>query len=178
MLGALVGFSSASSIPTSGNAFYVVDTTAHFFKIIALISTIVVRVMSLEYKNGTMEKYIPGLTPGKGLRRSSYSLPVFTCAGLVFHGLGRRFPADLRVPGTRHDQPLHPEWPICAANPTSLEAGVEYLILGALSTGFLVYGITWIFGVTGQTNLAAIAAAPASQTEEHRRSSRCSSASC
>jgi NADH-quinone oxidoreductase subunit N len=33
---------------------------------------------------------------------------------------------------------------------------VKYLILGALSTGFLVYGITWIFGVTGETNLARI----------------------
>ncbi len=32
---------------------------------------------------------------------------------------------------------------------------MKYLILGALSTGFLVYGITWIFGVTGETNLAA-----------------------
>jgi NADH-quinone oxidoreductase subunit N len=42
-------------------------------------------------------------------------------------------------------------------NPLSLEAGVKYLILSALSTGFLVYGITWIFGVTGQTNLARIA---------------------
>ena len=39
----------------------------------------------------------------------------------------------------------------------SLEAGVKYLILGALSTGFLVYGITWIFGLTGETNLLRIA---------------------
>jgi NADH-quinone oxidoreductase subunit N len=43
-------------------------------------------------------------------------------------------------------------------NPLSLEAGVKYLILSALSTGFLVYGITWIFGVTGETNLSRIAA--------------------
>jgi NADH-quinone oxidoreductase subunit N len=43
-------------------------------------------------------------------------------------------------------------------NSLSLEAGVKYLILGAMSTGFLVYGITWIFGVTGETNLAAIRA--------------------
>ena len=38
-------------------------------------------------------------------------------------------------------------------NVGSLEAGVKYLVLGALSTGFLVYGIAWIFGVTGQFNL-------------------------
>ena len=39
----------------------------------------------------------------------------------------------------------------------SLEAAVKYLILGALSTGFLVYGIAWIYGTTGTTNLAEIA---------------------
>ena len=39
----------------------------------------------------------------------------------------------------------------------SLEAGVKYLILGALSTGFLVYGIAWIYGTTKTTNLAEIA---------------------
>ena len=41
-------------------------------------------------------------------------------------------------------------------NTFSLEAGVKYLILSALSTGFLVYGITWIFGITGETNLARV----------------------
>jgi NADH-quinone oxidoreductase subunit N len=41
-------------------------------------------------------------------------------------------------------------------NPATLEAGVKYLVLSALSTAFLVYGITWLFGVTGQTNLQRI----------------------
>jgi NADH-quinone oxidoreductase subunit N len=41
-------------------------------------------------------------------------------------------------------------------NAASLEAGVKYLILSALSTGFTVYGITWIYGVTRQTNLIQI----------------------
>jgi NADH-quinone oxidoreductase subunit N len=44
-------------------------------------------------------------------------------------------------------------------NPATLEAGVKYLVLSALSTAFLVYGITWIFGVTGQTNLQRITVA-------------------
>ncbi len=43
-------------------------------------------------------------------------------------------------------------------NPLTLEAGVKYLVLSALSTGFLVYGITWIFGATGETNLNQIGA--------------------
>ena len=32
-------------------------------------------------------------------------------------------------------------------------------MLSALSTGFLVYGIAWIFGGTGQTNLYRLTAA-------------------
>ena len=42
-------------------------------------------------------------------------------------------------------------------NPLTLEAGIKYLVLSALSTAFLVYGIAWIFGATGQTNLHRIA---------------------
>ncbi len=44
-------------------------------------------------------------------------------------------------------------------NPTTLEAGTKYLVLSALSTAFLVYGIAWIFGATGQTNLYRLTAA-------------------
>ncbi len=40
------------------------------------------------------------------------------------------------------------------------------MILSALATGFLVYGITWIFGVTGETNLGRITAALTSNNIE------------
>jgi NADH-quinone oxidoreductase subunit N len=53
-------------------------------------------------------------------------------------------------------------------NPATLEAGVKYLILGAVSTAFLVYGIAWIFGVTGETNLQRISAVLASPEIERR----------
>jgi NADH-quinone oxidoreductase subunit N len=39
----------------------------------------------------------------------------------------------------------------------SLEAGAKYLILGALSSGFTVYGIAYIFGTTGTTNFTTLA---------------------
>jgi NADH-quinone oxidoreductase subunit N len=53
-------------------------------------------------------------------------------------------------------------------NPECLEAGVKYLVLSALSTAFLVYGIAWIFGATGETNLSRITAALANPaTERH-----------
>ncbi len=40
----------------------------------------------------------------------------------------------------------------------SLEAGVKYLILGALSSAVLVYGIAWIYGSTGSLAYAEVAA--------------------
>jgi NADH-quinone oxidoreductase subunit N len=51
-------------------------------------------------------------------------------------------------------------------NPITLEAGMKYLVLSALSTAFLVYGIAWIFGVTGQTNLDRVAEALANQATD------------
>jgi NADH-quinone oxidoreductase subunit N len=38
----------------------------------------------------------------------------------------------------------------------SLEAGTKYLILGALSSGFTVYGIAYIYGTTGTTNFSTL----------------------
>jgi NADH-quinone oxidoreductase subunit N len=39
---------------------------------------------------------------------------------------------------------------------TSEEAGLKYFLLGAFSTGFVVYGIALVFGATGSTSLRAI----------------------
>ncbi len=42
---------------------------------------------------------------------------------------------------------------------TGAEAALKYFLLGAFSTGFLLYGITLIYGATGHTNLNEVAAA-------------------
>lgn len=41
---------------------------------------------------------------------------------------------------------------------TGAEAALKYFLLGAFSTGFLLYGIALIYGATGQTNLNEVAA--------------------
>ena len=38
------------------------------------------------------------------------------------------------------------------------EAALKYFLLGSFATAFLLYGIAWIYGVTGTTNLAEIRA--------------------
>jgi NADH-quinone oxidoreductase subunit N len=134
-------------------SFYSIDATAMFFKRLALGTTMLVLVMALEYRH-VLQKFIPGTEEGRGTGEF-YTLPVFICAGLMFMASAVDFilifvALELVTIGfygmvaymRRHTQ--------------SLEAGVKYLILGALSTGFLVYGITWIFGVTGHTHLESI----------------------
>ena len=34
------------------------------------------------------------------------------------------------------------------------EAALKYFLLGSFATAFLLYGIAWIYGITGTTNLA------------------------
>ena len=38
----------------------------------------------------------------------------------------------------------------------SIEAGLKYLVLGALSSGFLIYGISFLYGLTGNTQFDII----------------------
>ena len=157
ILAAILGFSFFTKAAPDNVLWgvYSVDATALFFKRIALGTTIVFLVMALEYRH-VLAKYIPGADEGRGTGEF-YCLPVFICAGLMFMASAVDFilifvSLELVTIGfyalvaymRRHTQ--------------SLEAGVKYLILGALSTGFLIYGITWIFGLTGETNLFLVKA--------------------
>lgn len=42
------------------------------------------------------------------------------------------------------------------SDPRSVEAGMKYLILGSVSSGFLVYGIALLYGFAGSTGFSAI----------------------
>ncbi len=55
--------------------------------------------------------------------------------------------------------PLYVMAGIARPKSESEEAALKYFLLGAFSTGFLVYGIALVFGATGSTSLSAIAAA-------------------
>ena len=49
------------------------------------------------------------------------------------------------------------------SEPRSLEASAKYFVLGAFSSGILLYGISLLYGATGSTRLPEIAAAIAGQ---------------
>ncbi|MGV3532668.1 MAG: NADH-quinone oxidoreductase subunit N [Chthoniobacteraceae bacterium] len=135
--------------------FYTADSIAMFFKRIALLTTMIVLVMGIEYRH-VLARFIPGITPGAGTGEF-YCLPVFTCAGLMFMASAVDF-VMIFVSLELVTISFYVLVAYMRRHVASLEAGAKYLILGALSTGFLVYGITWIFGITGETNLARIGA--------------------
>lgn len=135
-------------------AFYAIDAKSIFFKQIALVSTIIVLIMSMEYAP-VMKRFVSGDTGKESGMGEFYALPLFTCAGLMFMASAKDL-IMIFVSLELVTMSFYILVTFMRRNVGSLEAGVKYLILGALSTGFLVYGLTWVFGVTGQTNLLAI----------------------
>jgi len=145
--------------PTAGWAkwslwhFYTFDSLARFYKVFALSCTVLVVLMGVDYRK-VLARFTdhPGSEAGTG---EYHVLPVFACAGMMWlasaRDLAGAFVALELVTITFYIL-------VCfmRRNVGSLEAGVKYLILGALSTGFLVYGIAWIYGATGTMNLAEI----------------------
>jgi NADH-quinone oxidoreductase subunit N len=136
--------------------FYTSDPLAIFFKRFALVATILVLIMMIDYAPIVRES-IHGTTHQSGLGEF-FALPVFTCVGLMWMASAIDF-VMIFVSLELVTMSFYVLVSFTRRNPATLEAGVKYLILSALSTGFLVYGITWIFGVTGQTNLARVTAA-------------------
>jgi len=138
----------ASGPGPSGMASYVVDPAAIFFKKIVVLTTIVVLIMSIDYAE-TIKRFLPGGSAQSGLGE------FFTCAGMMWMSSANDF-ILIFVSLELVTISFYVLVAYTRRNAASLEAGVKYLILSALATGFTVYGITWIYGVTGQTNLTQI----------------------
>jgi NADH-quinone oxidoreductase subunit N len=136
--------------------FYTADPLAIFFKRFSLLTTVLVLIMMLDYAPVLRQFARPGATEtGLG---EFFALPVFTCAGLMYMASAIGF-IMIFVSLELVTISFYVLVSFTRRNPVTLEAGVKYLVLSALSTGFLLYGITWIFGATGQTNLQLIGAA-------------------
>jgi NADH-quinone oxidoreductase subunit N len=131
-------------------SFYVLDPLALFFKRFMLIATALTILLAMDY-SAFFARFVPAAAPNAGVGEFLV-LPVFACAGLMWMVSA----ADFVMIFVSLELVTITAYILVACmrkNSGSLEAGVKYLILGALSTGFLVFGITWIFGITRQTSL-------------------------
>jgi NADH-quinone oxidoreductase subunit N len=129
-------------------SFYTADRLSIFFKQFTLLTTIIVLIMMIDYAPVVRSSF-PGSQDGVG---EFFAIPIFACAGLMYLVSAIDF-VFIFVSLELVTISFYVLVSFTRRNPITLEAGAKYLVLSTVSTAFLVYGIAWIFGVTGQTNL-------------------------
>jgi len=143
--------------------FYATDPLALFFKRFMLVMTMMTLLMSV-YFIPNIQRGIPGERPGAGVGEF-FILPMFACASLMWLVSSINF-IMLFVSLECMTIVLYIAISYLRNDPRCLEAGTKYLILSALTTGFLVYGISWIFGVTATSSIAHLGKAIAMMPTE------------
>ena len=136
-------YASTLSSGASGGMF-VQDTLAIFFKRFFLLSAILVILMTEEFS----DRIAAGVS-------EYYSLIVLALAGMLFAASANDF-TMLFVSIELITITFYVLTSFQRGRLGSLEAGVKYLILGALSSAFMVFGIALVWGTTGKLNFSEL----------------------
>ena len=147
VLFAIVAFlisSESVSAQTAFNGMFIDDGFARFAKVVILLSAAAVLVMSVDYmrRRNLMKFEYPILivlsVVGMMMMVSSGNL-MSLYMGLELQSLSLYVVASFRRDSVK-----------------STEAGMKYFVLGALSSGLLLYGASLVYGYTGSTDFATI----------------------
>jgi NADH-quinone oxidoreductase subunit N len=152
----LVGAGVASILLWDRNATSFGVVTADNFALFVNLVLVVVGILTVVFSSQTLER--DGLPVGE-----YYALILFAIVGmmlmaqatdllLVFLALETMSIAVYVLTGLRRDQP------------NAIEAAFKYFLLGAFASSFFLYGIAFIYGVTGTTHLERAGAAIAAQS--------------
>jgi len=128
---------------------YALDGLALFFKRFFLLAALIVLLMSVEFA----DRVEAGIA-------EFYALILFALSGMLFAASANDF-ALLFVSLELITVTFYVLTSFQRARITSLEAGVKYLIIGALSTAFTVFGITLVYGISHTLNFTALSGAAA-----------------
>src|SRR2546425_6043159 len=124
---------------------YAVDGFAVFFKLIAIVATVLVILSAIDA--------IGKQTPSEG---EFYALLVFTAVGLMMLAAA----TDLILLALAIEYVSLTSYVLAGflkANPKSNEAGIKYFLFGASASAVMFYGFSFVYGLAGTTNLAQIA---------------------
>jgi NADH-quinone oxidoreductase subunit N len=126
---------------------YSADKFTQFFKIIFLVGTGLTVLISVGY-----------VEDNKINHGEYYALILFATVGMMFMaGAGDMMTVFLGL--ELLSICLYVLAGYTRTRQESNEASLKYFLLGAFATGFLLYGMALIYGVTGETNLSKIASA-------------------
>src|SRR5215470_7141328 len=145
--GVLLFWAPAPAAQTAFQGLYVVDQFARFLKLLVLIGSALSIIMSLDYiARENMRRYeFPVLvlfaTLGMMMMLSANNL-ISLYVGLELQSLALYVVAAFQRDSVR-----------------STEAGLKYFVLGALSSGMLLYGASMVYGFAGTTSFAGLATA-------------------
>jgi NADH-quinone oxidoreductase subunit N len=126
---------------------FIVDSFARFLKIIALIGSVATLILSREFLSDPSRRIFEYAIL---VLLSTLGMMVLISAGdliTLYLGLELMSLALYVVASSNRD------------NAKSTEAGLKYFVLGALSSGMLLYGASLVYGFTGTVSFAGIAAA-------------------
>ncbi|HEX7863194.1 MAG TPA: NADH-quinone oxidoreductase subunit N [Verrucomicrobiae bacterium] len=126
------------------NNSYVIDPLAMFFKRFFLLTALFVLIMSVDFA----DRIPVGVS-------EFYALILFALSGMLFAASTNDF-IMLFVSLELITVTFYILTSFQRHRVRALEAGVKYLILGALSTGFTLFGIALIFGTAQSTNFTEI----------------------
>ncbi|WP_441277116.1 NADH-quinone oxidoreductase subunit NuoN [Tardiphaga sp. 172_B4_N1_3] len=130
---------------TFGGSF-IVDDYARFLKVLAIIASAVTLILSREFLADQSRRIFEYAIL---VLLSTLGMMVLISAGdliMLYLGLELMSLALYVVAASNRD------------NAKSTEAGLKYFVLGALSSGMLLYGASMIYGFTGTVSFAGIAA--------------------
>ncbi len=124
---------------------FVVDDFARFLKLLTLIGSAGALLLSLDYlKMAQLQKFEYGAL---FLLSTLGMLMLISAADLIALYLGLELMSLALYVVAAYDRD----------NARSTEAGLKYFVLGALSSGMLLYGASLVYGFTGTVSFAGIA---------------------
>jgi NADH-quinone oxidoreductase subunit N len=136
----------AGKVVAFGGSF-VVDDFARFLKVLALLGSAVALIMSINYfaaeQKARFEYAVLVLLSTTGM------LMLISAGDLIALYLGLELMSLVLYVVASFDRD----------SPRASEAGLKYFVLGALSSGMLLYGASLVYGFTGTVSFAGIAKA-------------------
>ncbi len=135
----------AGKLTTFGGGF-IVDDFARFMKIVAMIGSATTLILSAEFLADPSRRIFEYAIL---VLLSTLGMMILISAGdliMLYLGLELMSLALYVVAASNRD------------NAKSSEAGLKYFVLGALSSGMLLYGASLVYGFTGTVSFAGIAA--------------------